>query len=362
MKAKRSPACMDDILPTLKRYIALRRDLDAQHKARTVPQQEASAPENPLDITQMAAEGDSEGRTDTPMDVDPQPEELNRTTTEHAVSADGSPLFTPVTSKDPTPPPPTATTVNSSPPPTSATTHATPPPTTATTTTSSIPLPSTPIRAIPHHLSTQNLAATASPRTPTPIGIPQDRNRIPTTSREMLTHIAWASDEMIRASNEKVHIAQTLHDTLERQIRALNQSIKEQELALSLGTRPGTQLAPILLPEIAPVSRWTKPSNPTSDIDSDDDLPNGGLFEPDGEQGDTITTLGVVSDDPGGGRKRGKRAGNNRSEKLKIKLPASAAAANSNEIYCYCRMTSWGEVNSSVFVPCQTRLRSTDSR
>ncbi|EEB99403.1 hypothetical protein MPER_00927, partial [Moniliophthora perniciosa FA553] len=133
---------------------------------------------------------------------------------------------------------------------------------------------------------------------------------------------------------------------LERQIRALNQSIKEQELALSLGKRPGTQLAPILLPEvIVPASRWTKRPNAMSDLDSDDEAPNGGLFDPNGEQRDGPTTLGIVPADstPASRRQRRKFKSSHRNEpppKLKITLPASAAP----ELFCYCRTISWGEM------------------
>uniref|UniRef100_A0A0W0F569 Inhibitor of growth protein N-terminal histone-binding domain-containing protein n=1 Tax=Moniliophthora roreri TaxID=221103 RepID=A0A0W0F569_MONRR len=340
---QQSQGYMEDILPTLKRYIALRRDIDARYKLRHAEEQQKMSPQElETSNSKKAAEG-------VPMDIEPplKPESTTIATPGSLPNApssgDGNHADTSTLTQATSPP-----IMYTTPPPTSAITtvssHATPPPTTATTTTSSIPLPRTPIRAIPHHLSMNNITAMASPRTPTPTGVPQDRTKVPVTSREMLSHIAWASEELMRASNEKVHIAQTVHDTLERQIRALNQSIKEQELALSLGTRPGTQLAPILLPEvIVPVSRWTKRPNAMSDLDSDDEAPNGGLFDLNSEQRDGPTTLGIVPADstPANRPQRRKGKGSNRNEpppKLKITLPASAP-----ELFCYCRGVSWGE-------------------
>ncbi|KAF5332959.1 hypothetical protein D9758_016437 [Tetrapyrgos nigripes] len=103
-----------------------------------------------------------------------------------------------------------------------------------------------------------------------PIGFPVGRVSIPETTRGMLAHIAWLTEETIHASQEKVYLAQAAQDSVDRQIRLIEQAIKEQELAISLGTRPGTQMAPIILPEaLAPASRWTRPSSRPILDDSD---------------------------------------------------------------------------------------------
>ncbi|KAI6043109.1 hypothetical protein EDC04DRAFT_2654658 [Pisolithus marmoratus] len=80
------------------------------------------------------------------------------------------------------------------------------------------------------------------------------------TTQSVLQHIAQVSEESLRAAEEKVSIAQTAHETVDRHIRLLDQAIKEQEAAISLGMRPGTHLAPILLPDIVAVPRWARPS------------------------------------------------------------------------------------------------------
>ncbi|KAF8840995.1 hypothetical protein BDN67DRAFT_950593 [Paxillus ammoniavirescens] len=79
------------------------------------------------------------------------------------------------------------------------------------------------------------------------------------TTRELLQQISQTSEEAVRTAEEKVSIALTAYETVDRHIRLLDQAIKEQEAAISLGMRPGTHLAPILLPDLV-VPRWARPS------------------------------------------------------------------------------------------------------
>jgi hypothetical protein len=58
------------------------------------------------------------------------------------------------------------------------------------------------------------LASLAVTRTPTPMSIPPDRMKLPQTTREMLSHIAWLSEEVLRASQEKVNLAQAACDSV----------------------------------------------------------------------------------------------------------------------------------------------------
>jgi len=71
---------------------------------------------------------------------------------------------------------------------------------------------------------------------------------------------------------------------VDRHIRLLDQSVKEQEAAISLGVHPGTHLAPILLPElIVPGSRAARAAAHS---------PAPALQEEDGGM-----TLGIVGED-----------------------------------------------------------------
>lgn len=50
--------------------------------------------------------------------------------------------------------------------------------------------------------------------TPTPLGIPAARQKPPKTNREVLSHVAWLSEELLRAAQEKVCLAQTANDSV----------------------------------------------------------------------------------------------------------------------------------------------------
>ncbi|KAH9857773.1 hypothetical protein C2E23DRAFT_881342 [Lenzites betulinus] len=73
-----------------------------------------------------------------------------------------------------------------------------------------------------------------------------------TSTRELLVHIAQSSEGVTRACAEKVYLAQHAYDLVDRYIRDLDRAIKEQEASISLGLRPGTHPASIILPEVVP--------------------------------------------------------------------------------------------------------------
>jgi hypothetical protein len=71
-------------------------------------------------------------------------------------------------------------------------------------------LPGTPKPKKPSALS----VSLATPRTSTPMSIPPERLKPPLTTREMLNHMAWLSEEILRASEEKVNLAQAANDSV----------------------------------------------------------------------------------------------------------------------------------------------------
>ncbi|KAJ7771879.1 hypothetical protein B0H16DRAFT_1515075 [Mycena metata] len=93
-------------------------------------------------------------------------------------------------------------------------------------------------------------------------------------SRELLATIAKLAEVSIRDREEKVNLTLAACDSVERSIRLIDQAIQEQEHAISLGARPGTRLAPILLPELV-MPRWSKPARVTLSPDLDDALGGG---------------------------------------------------------------------------------------
>ncbi|CDO69121.1 hypothetical protein BN946_scf185042.g23 [Trametes cinnabarina] len=70
------------------------------------------------------------------------------------------------------------------------------------------------------------------------------------STRELLVRVAQSSEEVTRACAEKVYLAQHAYDLVDRYIRGLDRAIKEQEASISLGLRPGTHTASIILPEV----------------------------------------------------------------------------------------------------------------
>ncbi|KAG1749142.1 uncharacterized protein EDB91DRAFT_836481 [Suillus paluster] len=176
------------------------------------------------------------------------------------------------------------------------------------------------------------------------------------TTRILLQHIAQASEEVLRASEEKVNIAQTAYETVDRHIRLLDQAIKEQEASISLGIRPGTHLAPILLPDLV-VPRWARPTriehSPTPSLSLE--LPADPLPQ------DLTDELHAESARLGRGRKARKKPepqfetsppppeevlrmpATRTTRSVKLKIPAQAGPADPNELrYCYCNQVSFG--------------------
>ncbi|KAF5386908.1 hypothetical protein D9615_001739 [Tricholomella constricta] len=109
----------------------------------------------------------------------------------------------------------------------------------------------------------------AVPQLSTPLALPRNFVKPPTTTRQMLSHIAGLAEELLRASEEKVNVAQAAYDSVDRHVRILQQAIKEQEASITLGARPG-HLEPGNLSDLT-VGRWMRPSRATlSPINSDD--------------------------------------------------------------------------------------------
>ncbi|OBZ75714.1 Inhibitor of growth protein 4 [Grifola frondosa] len=200
----------------------------------------------------------------------------------------------------------------------------------------------------------------------------------PDTTRRLLAHVAQLEEEIVRASNEKYNVAQFAYDIVDRYIRDLDRTIKEQEASISLRLRPGTHPAAIILPElILPKSARPRvefsPSMPVVESAEGHVTPAADSGEP---------TLGIVAPEaPTEGaapahprrrsrskwsRKKAPPKGKDEVEKgpekpevsgapsgLKLTVPPLAAVAlqpgdmpaNPFEPrYCYCDQVSYGEM------------------
>ncbi|KAG5650920.1 hypothetical protein H0H81_010527 [Sphagnurus paluster] len=176
---------------------------------------------------------------------------------------------------------------------------------------------------------------THSSRLPIALVLPTDMAKVATTSQQILSHSAVLLEELMRASEEKVNVAQAAYDSVNRHVRMLQQAIKEQEASIVNGDKPG-HAEPGDLSELV-VGRWVKPSRATlSPINSED------FGDIAGETAMDIDILDAVAT----GHKKGRRnakAGQPLSDpqaqitSLTITLPAQAAVATlgiPEEIYC----------------------------
>ncbi|KZT03574.1 uncharacterized protein LAESUDRAFT_761908 [Laetiporus sulphureus 93-53] len=100
---------------------------------------------------------------------------------------------------------------------------------------------------LPQQVSNGDSTQNPPPEGPTPTAAEHDKPVV--SSRQLLMKAAQLSEEIVRASNEKVHVARFTYDLVDRYIRDLDRAIKEQETSISLGLRPGTYPASIALPD-----------------------------------------------------------------------------------------------------------------
>ncbi|CCM06380.1 uncharacterized protein FIBRA_08639 [Fibroporia radiculosa] len=205
-------------------------------------------------------------------------------------------------------------------------------------------------------------------------------HKLPGPSRQLLTLIAQSSEEIVRATNEKVNVALFAYNLVDRYIRDLDRAIKEQETSISLGLRPGTHPASIILPEVVVptgIRPHRPPPSPLLLPTTIEEMPSPAEIEP-SDTGEV--TLGVVSTEtPTTGqdgtpvRPRRRRVAKwSRKKKSVVKPPGdedadmpaassgltltvpplASVALNGGDMpidpneprYCYCNQVSYGEM------------------
>jgi len=178
------------------------------------------------------------------------------------------------------------------------------------------------------------------------------------STRKMLVRVACIADDIIRASEEKVNVAQaacdsvswssdlSYHDSfpkqVDRHIRMLELAIREQEGVVLEGYGPA-HLRPSL-PDLTAL----RASRPLRPVPGDEEMESVEQLTPNQEH--ETQNLSAV-DKKGTQRNRGKSGrsrpdGSAEQEKsLTITVPASTAVAEPDErTYCYCNRESFGEV------------------
>ncbi|KAG6891146.1 hypothetical protein C0992_010134 [Termitomyces sp. T32_za158] len=208
---------------------------------------------------------------------------------------------------------------------------------------------------------------------PTPSSLPSKLFKPAITTREMLSQIGCLSDELLRAAEEKVNVAQAacdsvcavyplfglyhhdvLGDKVDRHARLLYQAIKDQEALITLGARPG-HLEPGNLSKLT-VGRWVKPARATlSPIDGDDlDESLDGIQESTGDDpSEAFKSLQISGTKKGRGRAKEQQQFGEidvaSTPPLTITLPAQVPPEQ-EEVYCYCKRGSFGEDLSIRYV------------
>ncbi|KAH8108198.1 hypothetical protein BXZ70DRAFT_1003592 [Cristinia sonorae] len=200
-------------------------------------------------------------------------------------------------------------------------------------------------------------------------------------SASLLTKIARLSEELVRTSIEKINVARHANNIVIRHIKELDRAIKEQETSLSLGLRPGTHPASIILPEL--VIPKARSNGPIYDTSESEDEPMDVIIEDspaveerpvppeeekpaktprkkgrvkharkksDVERTDPVEVAEVAEKADAGPEGRPVRS----SRSLKLTLPAiatisalkdaEAAIAPDEPRYCYCNQVSYGEM------------------
>lgn len=192
----------------------------------------------------------------------------------------------------------------------------------------------------------------------------------PDTTRELLRHLGWLMEEVVRGSQEKVGLAQAVYDSVDRHIRLLDQSIREQEMSVSFGLRQGTH--PSLLPDLAAPSRWARATrvthSPIPGLSEDEDILAAPAISAGSEVTIGMATTGSEGPRASSSSKKSKKSKKKKTDKavseaeatpvtatsstrsLRLKVPPlnsvqGDAAADPNEPkYCYCNRVSFGNM------------------
>lgn len=210
------------------------------------------------------------------------------------------------------------------------------------------------------------LARVDTPMTPiTPIALPPERTKEPQSSREMLSHIAWLSEDLLRNSQEKVNLAQSCCELVDRQVRLVEQAIRDQELVIAHEVRPGTHPTPIVLADITAPQKYTRPTrvsfSPIRSFHDYVDPPSDLELEEDA----VVDVLGQEEQQPPEssekGSKKGKKdskGGEKGQKSMIIRIPAQrlseprTSSEPGEAIWCYCKMPESQDQQDRPMVGC----------
>ncbi|KAK0228250.1 hypothetical protein IW262DRAFT_1455434 [Armillaria fumosa] len=199
-----------------------------------------------------------------------------------------------------------------------------------------------PLSTTPLH----NHLTVGTPQIPATPFLPQERVKEPKTSREMLGQIAWLIEELIKAGEEKVNLAETTYSAVKRHIRLIDHAIVEQKASIQNGAQ--AYLEKVTMPE-----KWSNRIQNVMSDDSEDELPPPPSIEPE------IIAPPEPATTRRGKRKRSTAPAEEQSTSLKITLPAAPITYTPESTdpdepkYCYCERISFGEMIACDNPPCK---------
>jgi len=171
-------------------------------------------------------------------------------------------------------------------------------------------------------------------------------NTLPSSSSKgLISRVAAITEENSRAAQERVNIAQSAYDSVDRQIRLLDQSIEEVETIIASTSHPDSQPRRILSYMVT--GRWLRPQieplpQPSDHVSGTQEPPTIELPMPDRSRGKT-NTVSLRKNRKGKKRKNvhGQRALLPPETSTAGGVPVNAQDPNEPR-YCYCNNVSYG--------------------
>ncbi|KAF9653022.1 hypothetical protein BDM02DRAFT_3182990 [Thelephora ganbajun] len=165
----------------------------------------------------------------------------------------------------------------------------------------------------------------------------------PSSSKVLISRVAAITEENSRAAQERVNIAQSAYDSIDRQICLLDQSIEEVETIIVLASHPDPQSRRILSYTVT--GRWLRPqteplSQPLDHLSGTHEPPTIELSITDRSHG--RTNIASVQNNRKGKKKKKNVHGQRVSQKPEISTVGDASVRPNEPLYCYCNNVSYG--------------------
>lgn len=152
------------------------------------------------------------------------------------------------------------------------------------------------------------------------------RTNTPPTSKQLINRVSLLAKAALRASLEKVNLAQASWNAVDRHIRLLDAAIQEQEDTISFGVRPGTHPATLLSSAIEAETPMTAAADASALA--------------------ALAETALVAKDPvGQPTEKKKKVPWNKGLRRAAGRKGQQTVAQEEPRYCYCNGVSYGDVS-----------------